>query len=225
MQHNRYFTHHFFEPILLFCVIFLPGYALGAKPPEDIFNSYSFHAAYILTALPQLTLILYLAWRNGDASFFFTFRFKDIMRGLIIGASLLGSAMLLLPLIALLIQQLGLPEEQIHWSVSRASVLPGIFLSMFITGYLEEGYFRFFLFDRLEKAGITRPVAIGTCTLIFAAGHAYQGGIALIGTAIIGLILHLFRLKETRVHSLAIGHGLYNFCILALSLLYPDINT
>lgn len=56
----------YIEPVLLFCVIFLPGYLTQTMMETDpaMFNNGALLVIYIITAVPQIFLIMYMIFAD-----------------------------------------------------------------------------------------------------------------------------------------------------------------
>ncbi|TXT50898.1 MAG: caax amino protease family [Spirochaetes bacterium] len=84
------------------------------------------------------------------------------------------------------------------------------------TGYAEEMFFRFFAPALLEDGGIPAPTAGVAAAALFGISHGSQGFFGMAMALALGLILWSLRRKGKGIHALALGHGIYNFCILVL---------
>lgn len=85
-----------------------------------------------------------------------------------------------------------------------------ILLSSLSVGYAEELFFRFFLIDGLVEAGTPFGSAAIVSSLIFGLSHASQG---IFGIAFAGLLAAFYtglRFRGYGLHSLALGHALYD---------------
>ena len=85
-----------------------------------------------------------------------------------------------------------------------------ILLSSLSVGYAEELFFRFFLIDGLIEAGVTFGSAAIVSSLVFGLSHASQG---MFGIAFVGLLAAFYtglRFRGYGLHSLALGHALYD---------------
>jgi len=77
-------------------------------------------------------------------------------------------------------------------------------------GYAEELFFRFFLIDGLVEAGTPLGSAAIVSILIFGLSHISQG---IFGIAFAGLLAAFYtglRFRGYSLHSLALGHALYD---------------
>lgn len=85
-----------------------------------------------------------------------------------------------------------------------------ILLSSLSVGYAEELFFRFFLIDGLVEAGSPLGSAAIVSSLIFGLSHISQG---IFGIAFAGLLAAFYtrlRFRGYGLHSLALGHALYD---------------
>lgn len=98
------------------------------------------------------------------------------------------------------------------------SLLPFLLLSSLSVGYAEELFFRFFLIDGLTEAGISVNTAAFASICIFAISHYAQG---IYGIAFAGVLAALYtslRFHGYTLHSLALGHALYDAIVLCIVL-------
>lgn len=226
-KNGHLFSQFWFEPLLLFAVLYLPGYI--SQTPEynkGLFDSLFFNILYVVITIPQILFILYLLWKRGPEAWS-RYGIKpltagDIPRALLI---LVTVYVVVAPLMVLMRQIApggaeALPVQP-GWTVSRPAMLPVIFCTCLLTGYSEELYFRAYLLTILEDQGFRPALSITATVLLFGAGHFYQGFESFLGTVVIGILLALFFLKYRNLHRIGIAHGLYNFCVLLLSLFFP----
>lgn len=212
------------EPLLLFLVIFFPGYVAQTSAAVDpsLFNSLEFNFFYLISAGPQLLLILYLILQDPRVP---PLRYGlEAFRASTILKALGGTGIILLALLpvyllnALLLSAGILPEfESLNWQFSNYRLLPLVFLTCLCTGYLEEAYFRAYLLTKGEEWGLGRTTLLITVNILFASGHLYQGILGFLVTFLIGLILSQFFFKKRNLHFIAWSHGYYNFLVLMLT--------
>ena len=86
----------------------------------------------------------------------------------------------------------------------------------FITGVFEELFFRVYLFTRLKQSGISVSRSSRISTLLFSLGHIYQGIPGFIGSIIIGELQQREYIRRPNFLVIAMAHGLYNSCVIAL---------
>jgi membrane protease YdiL (CAAX protease family) len=204
----------FLEPLILYCILFLPG-ALRHDPPAElaIFSLGRELTRTIAFNLPALALIWYLQQR-----------FNQTKKALLPGRKDLFAFLCAFP--ALMLTSL---------SVSLASSffpgLPGgikiegprdiigllvVFLSCISTGYLEEGYFRYYLGKKFDEQALEPWVFILTSTALFALCHRYEGPWGTMNSILAGLILAFIYTRFRSLHGLALAHGFYNLTVYVL---------
>jgi len=225
-KNQHIFDRFWFEPLLLFAVLYLPGYLSQTSDyNRSLFDSLSFNLLYIIITLPQILLILYLIRKREtwypEQYGIRPLTLRDIGSAFLI---LLCIYIVIVPLMILLrqgsVSDTTLLQES-GWRISRPLMLPVILCTCMLTGYSEELFFRAYLLTVLERQGIRPLVTVCITVLLFSTGHLYQGFESFLGTAGIGFILAVFFLKYRNLHRIGIAHGLYNFFVLLLSLFFP----
>lgn len=213
------------EPLLLFSVIFLPGFISQGvqEAAPDMFESLYFNIFYIISAIPQLLLILYIIvlkpgrkLENFDLG---AFRVSDIPKSLL---TLTGIFLVILPVgyFTVLLEP-EIDNQLVYgtgWQFSNFRMIPLVLISCLVTGYTEELFFRSYLFKSLRNFGAGILPSAVTVNLLFGAGHIYEGYYAFAATAVIGAFLTFVFVKTKSIHTIAIGHGLYNFSVLMISM-------
>jgi len=212
------------EPVLLFSAFFLPGYIFQNREVDPlIFNSPAFHGMYLMQTLPMIALLLFLLYRKGHhwwVPYRLTFfRWKDIPFGILAGIAVWIALLPLLLISSWLLTGSGAQDAVgIEWKLQSSGILPLVLVTSLTTGYWEELFFRSYLDGQLRKIGMSPACAAITGIVLFASGHLYQGIVPALGTALIGtVLLIIFRCRRS-LHTVALGHGLYNFTVLLLSL-------
>jgi hypothetical protein len=102
--------------------------------------------------------------------------------------------------------------------VSALALLPFIILSSVSVGYAEELFFRFFLIDGLVETGISINIAASGSILIFALSHYAQGLFGIAFAAVLAVFYTNLRFRGYGLHSLALGHALYDAIVLLIVL-------
>lgn len=221
------------EPLLLFLVFYLPGYLSQSQQLSGrIFNDVGFNLTYLIVALPRIALLIYLISlreRLPDAgeSASSPLAAYGIVRPRMLDLAWAAIALLVIELVILPLSLLGglLTKEgagfaanPVHWRLTNPPILPLVFLTTMTAGYSEELYFRSYLLTTLPRLGFPRGGALAASTVLFAAGHLYEGALGVVGTLIIGALLALFFLKRRNLHVVALAHGAYNFLTLLATL-------
>jgi membrane protease YdiL (CAAX protease family) len=83
-------------------------------------------------------------------------------------------------------------------------------LSSLSTGYLEESYFRFYLFTRFKEGGIGPVQGMICSSLLFALCHLYEGPLGMVNAFLAGMFLFFLFSRRQSIHGLAWAHGGYN---------------
>ncbi|MDR1596292.1 MAG: CPBP family intramembrane metalloprotease [Treponema sp.] len=210
-----------FEPFMLFVILFLPG-ALGrtvlpAEIPESTAAVAAFSSVRELTGilaykLPALALIWYLlSGREAKKGRFPRFSCRDLWSVLAALPALL-LASLSVSLAASLFNAVpgGAPFESPPAEIS-AWVLT--ILSCLSTGYLEESFFRYYLYKKLTLFGLDAPRFILVSAALFSLCHLYEGPWGTLNACFAGLLLALIFTRFRALHGIALAHGLYNLLV------------
>ncbi len=213
------------EAILLFLVFFLPG-ILWPEAGLDLLESglTEYMLRFLWIAVPQILLMLYIIDLSRDPPLEeFGVRgmsLLDLPRAVAIYAGLFA-LLLALSLSASLLPKGGerLFERGFRWSLQGPAQLPLAMLFSLATGYREELYFRAYLLTRLTRSGLSPPISILLSTLLFSAGHLYQGVAGLAVAAAQGGYFGFLFLRTRNLHMLALAHAFYNLTVLGLTLL------
>jgi len=188
-----------------------------------------FMARFLAAAAPQVLLLGYLVWLRGPSepgrSVWVEFgiarpRPADLAWAL----ALLAGAFLLLAAAGSLLSLL--PSEArrqlaggFRWRLSGPRLLPLAAAFCLATGYREELFFRAFLITRLRQSGLSPAACAAASGLLFALGHVYEGPAGLGVALLLGLYFAAAYLRLGSLHRVAWAHALYNFAVLASTLL------
>jgi membrane protease YdiL (CAAX protease family) len=83
-------------------------------------------------------------------------------------------------------------------------------LSCLSTGYLEESFFRYYLYKRLSLFGLDASRFILVSAALFSVCHIYEGPWGTMNACFAGLLLALIFARFRALHGIALAHGLYN---------------
>jgi membrane protease YdiL (CAAX protease family) len=86
-------------------------------------------------------------------------------------------------------------------------------LSSFSVGYVEETYFRFYLFRRLGEGGAGPVKAALVASALFALCHVYEGPWGALNAFVAGLLLFYIFVRRRSLHGIAWAHGGYNIFV------------
>lgn len=207
-------TARILGPAVLFCALFLPGYLFQSpQHASTVLTQTSLLLQNIVLSLPQALLILYIILSCGheakQTAGIVTFRAADLVK---IAAGTAGLIVITIP--GALISS-GLSDNVFN-PVSQAELTPAIILLFIpvciVTGYREELFFRSYLLTELDP--FKKQYATVVSSILFAAGHIYQGIGAVAVTAIIGVFLAWLFYRTRNIHIVALSHALYNFLVL-----------
>jgi hypothetical protein len=214
------------EILLVFSAIFLPGYLSQASAPAAAADVTPLMLQVVATAVPQVLLMIYLvmAQPGSEPSHWglSPVRPRDAVwiAGLVAACALIVSGLFALRA-ALPAAWSSALDGGWRWRLTRPAQAPLALLFGLAAGYREEFFFRAYLLRRLGQAGLPGWVSVALSTALFAAGHLYQGALALAMAILMGAAFSLVYLRRQNLHVVALGHGLYNGLALCASLLAP----
>jgi uncharacterized protein len=217
-------TQFLLEMALCFLTFFLPGYlSQGVEPLMGPVTT-SIMLQTIALGVPQFLLMVYIASLSQETPLagwgFLQFRAADSLRVVLV---LMGCFVIFTPF-ALLVSSLPSRVARylssgFRWRLASSSQIPLAVVFGLVAGYREEFFFRSYMLRRLEQLGFPVPLSVAASTLLFCAGHFYQGPLGLATSAALGVLFASVYLRRHSLHVIAIAHGLYNASVLCLSLL------
>jgi hypothetical protein len=217
-------TRFLLEMVLCFLAFFLPGYiSQGIEPLNGPLET-SLMLQSILVGIPQFLLMVYIASLSRETQLvdwgFSAFRVSDFLRTALV---LLGCFAIFTPFAILVV---SLPSgvarylsSGFRWRLAGASQIPLAVVFGLTAGYREEFFFRSYMLRRLDQLGFPIPVCVAASSILFCAGHFYQGPLGIATSAALGILFASVYLRRRNLHVIAIAHGLYNASVLCLSLL------
>ncbi len=174
------------------------------------------------TAGSLLQLAVLAAVLRADPAwprFGLTARWRDAADAPLIAAAALGVLVLASLLVA------ALPEPVANallrgerWRLEGLSQAPLAIAFVLLGAYREELYFRAYLLTLLDEIATPPWVAVLAASLLFSAGHLYQGWLAAAVALVLGSGLAVLYRRRRSVHRLAWAHAIFNGTVLALSL-------
>jgi membrane protease YdiL (CAAX protease family) len=209
------------EPLILYFVLFFPGiYSNGAWKGIEIAETIPFSVVRELGrtltyTIPSLALLWYIF---PDKKGFSSLKQQKLQKrdflpfaiglpGLIfigLGVSLLVSFFYLRYGLALPLK-IDAPVSVLGWTVMAFSCLG--------TGYLEESYFRYYLFTKLEKQQPVALIRIIFSTILFSLCHIFEGPWGIINAMLAGFFLSWLYDRFRSLHGVAWAHGAYNIFV------------
>jgi membrane protease YdiL (CAAX protease family) len=215
-------TDSFFEVFLIYYLLFFSG-SLGG-PVSPVFSPIGEVRRIFGFKLPSLILIWYLLLRVPALSSFSEKR--RFLRTSLTLTSADGLAFIIgLPLLFLSAfsisflfhQLLRFPPEGAFAPPDGLSGWFAAILSCFCTAYLEESYFRFYLFKKMENSGISECSYAFISASLFAFCHFYEGIAGAANAFLAGLILAVIFAGTRALHGIAWAHGVYNVLVYVLN--------
>jgi membrane protease YdiL (CAAX protease family) len=103
---------------------------------------------------------------------------------------------------------LNLPSSGIEWIL--------LFIICFLSAYLEESYFRFYLLTKREELNLNAVSSLVFSVVMFAVCHIYEGPWGFLNAVISGAILGFVFLRYNSLHGIAVAHALYNISLFVI---------
>jgi membrane protease YdiL (CAAX protease family) len=211
------------EILLFFLAFFLPGYLAQVNGPAPGPLSTTTMALVIITGVPQFLLMAYVvgALGPGTADRWGMVRLR--------GGDLAWMGILVLSCFAVIGLLIGLAltlppvwrgtlTRGYRWGLQGYAQVPLALLFGLTAGYREEFFFRAYLLGRMGELGFPIPLSALASTILFCAGHLYEGPVGIAVAAVLGAILCISYIRRPNLHVVAITHGLYNTIVLVLSI-------
>jgi membrane protease YdiL (CAAX protease family) len=208
----------FVEPLILYWALFLPAWGFPATGVVEFSFSASGELSRILAyTIPSLALIWYLLLRTGRSFSPQSSprpRLRDLVTALVTLPALAALGALISLLGTLFPDPVSAPEIGFPQGPAAIAVM---ILSSFSTGYLEETYFRFYLFRRLAERGIGPAKTALVSSVLFALCHIYEGLIGALNAFLAGLLLFFVFARSRSLHGIAWAHGGYNIFVYVMA--------
>lgn len=200
-----------YEPLILYLVLFFPGLPLGAAGAQT-FSLLAELNQLVFRAFPALALM----WRLmlGDRTLAVRDRAKLSMRDLLVLLAALPGLVMLSTGVSYAASLFGggassqpvdAPADLAGWIV--------LGLSCMGTGYMEESFFRVYLFEKLRHTLQNPWLRIFFSTILFAACHIYEGPWGVLNAFSAGLFLGFLYWQLRGFHGLSCAHGMYNLFV------------
>ena len=209
---------------LIFLLIFLPAYLNQSALPYGIFDFPLYQGQIILQSLLIFFLVRYLTERNPPGALHeYDSAFAPALLPLQSLICLGGLAFIYGIYTFLLVPLLpaggavGPAAEPVL--ITRPAMLPLTLVSCLTAAAMEEFFFRGYAYLRLKESGLSSVPAILTVSLLFAAGHLYEGVPAALFAWASGLFLGFLVTRNFTLYSLTLSHGFFNFSMILISYL------
>lgn len=180
----------------------------------------------IFRNLAWVALVLYFVWRNDEGIRLLGWTGRNGLRDAALGVLLFPFVFMGVGLVGALLIKLGLSGTprairsvlSIHtlWQVPLALVL------VTVVAVTEETIFRGYLLLRFTAMTRSSCIAVLASTLVFAAGHSYEGAAGLVAVSLLGLIFSIVYLRTGSLVAPMVLHFLQDFMgIVLVPLLIP----
>jgi membrane protease YdiL (CAAX protease family) len=210
------------EIAIIFSVFFLPGFVFQGDSASETSSQFSLMMiTYVIIALPQILLLLYIIWIQKSPSL------KDfgavkpdgkVIYAVPVFFSTFAVIMPLLLLLSLLPEQI---KEQIStqapWRIQSMSQIPLVALFCLAVGYREEFFFRSYLLTRFSELKLNRHTAALISSFTFGLAHLYQNILGFVVTFLIGLLFCYVFYEWKNIHIIALAHAAYNLTLFLIT--------
>lgn len=211
----------------------LPGFFSGGPSP---LKAEALLSGAALRASQAVFLVIIIGLTGPFAEFGLRKpRFSDLARAFIWAAAALGVA-LAAAMAAKLAREFAGPAAFVGPGATASGIMVGglvdaareapgrtaafVGLYCLAVGYREELFYRSYAIRSMLALGAGQNAALALSSLLFAAGHAYQGPVGMLSAGLVGLVFGRAFLKGGSLHALAWAHALYNLLFFAGELGY-----
>jgi membrane protease YdiL (CAAX protease family) len=112
------------------------------------------------------------------------------------------------------VQREGTARSETLGTIAAQGSFGEIIVAMIIAAAFEELTFRAFLVPRMRVIVGSWPLAILFVSIIFGAGHVYEGAIATFQTAMLGVFFAIMMLIRCRILGPSLAHAAFNTVML-----------
>ncbi|MCL2174742.1 MAG: CPBP family intramembrane metalloprotease [Treponema sp.] len=201
----------YIEALILYIILFFSqtGFALQSGVTSAVTANFSISAGIIriiLNYIPSIALIWFIIIKNWKIEYWII---KPGKKDLISGLFTLPALLMIGISVAFAHAFTGGAQTQ-HAAPPNAALWIVICVSCFLSAYLEESFFRFYILSRREELNLSAPSALIFSTILFALCHINAGPWGFLNAALSGLFLGFMFLRYNSLHGIAIAHGVYN---------------
>ncbi len=196
------------ETLILITLYMVPGLI-----SPGVFSGSTAGSVYLATIVRNVAyalLVLYLTDIAGETRAITGPSGPVIPYGLLIGILLFALSIVVRLTGEFLTPSQGLRPFQFDGGNGSPLDLVGPVFVLLSVAVTEEVVFRGYLLLRLQQLHLSPATAIVTSALIFAAGHWYQGFVALAFSFSAALFLGILWKRKPGILAFSLGHGLYN---------------
>jgi len=204
------------EPLLVTMAFMIPGLVPTAAPASIAATDWLVSGA--VQSIPQFVLLLVIIGASGHLRDYGVRRPRaaDFLQA----AVLAGIMLVLSRLAAALAGMAGygtagvapLLPRHINTPPALLVTLSAVFA--LAVAYREELFYRLYIIGSLRSRGAGAVSAVMVSTLVFAAGHAWQGVPGIVSALFVGAAMGAAAVRGCRLHALALAHAAYNFGVL-----------
>jgi membrane protease YdiL (CAAX protease family) len=113
-------------------------------------------------------------------------------------------------------------NQAYHFLAGNRALLPAAIIAMPTVGFSEETVFRGYLFERLERLGVSKPIVVLLTSAFFGAVHyTGQGWAGVEQAAVVGLVFGAIFARTRRIFLPMVAHAAFD--LTALALIYYDV--
>ncbi len=208
------------EPVLVTLAFLLPGFIPVAAPVASTspMATTDWLISGALQSIPQFVLLLVIIGASGQLR---DYGVRQPRTADFLQAPVLCGVILLLSRLAAALAALAgygtagvaplLPQPN-NTPPALTVTLSALFA--LAVAYREELFYRLYLIGSLRKRGTGAVAAVLVSTLVFAAGHSWQGLPGIVSALLVGAALGVAAARSFRLHALALAHAAYDFGVL-----------
>src|ERR1051325_4055720 len=113
-------------------------------------------------------------------------------------------------------------NQAYHFLAGNRALLPAAIIAMPTVGFSEETVFRGYLFERLERLGVSKPIVVLLTSAFFGAVHyTGQGWAGVEQAGVVGLVFGAIFGRTRRIFLPMVAHAAFD--LTALALIYYDV--
>jgi membrane protease YdiL (CAAX protease family) len=210
----------YIEALILYILLFFSGTAAhfsGMFSGTTEFSAMAEIYRIILYTIPSLVLIWYLVFRAKTIELLaIKFGKKDLISGLLTFPVLVITGYIIALTASYINGASGQPAISSPSTISDWVI---ICISCFLSAYLEESYFRFYLLSKRKELNLNAPSALILSVFLFSICHINGGPWSFLNAAISGTFLCFMFLRYNSLHGISIAHGLYNITAIVVNAL------
>jgi uncharacterized protein len=211
--------------VCVFLTLIVPASLLS------LFTVSQWHSGFVLTAISVMlrdvslcSLVLYLVWKNGEPLSSIGWSGRVWPLQIAVGVTIFPAVLIGTYLFALFCLRLGFSSPRTAFraalAVQELWQLPVGILLCAVVAAVEETIFRGYLLLRLRAATGNLGIAVVLSTVIFTAGHSYEGGAGMAAVTLLGLVFTGLYLSTRSLIPAIVVHFLFDlFGVVVLPLL------